>query len=322
LSTNVFVRGTTLFVAGTNNADGINIYGNADCCDYGGEGYGGEGIVYVEFFNPGGEGYGGEGCFCPPLFPGTISEPDYVFYGIESICVLAKGGDDVVRVSDLWLEKNLKIEGSGGDDCIQVFGCTSIGGNLDVWGGGGDNHIQVGDANGTTPLPLDAGTYYGFGHVQVGGRTVLMTGAGSDCIQVGGFTAYGDFKVQSGCGDDYVQLQDLWIGGKTLVFTQSGHDLVEIGNPWADDTDLSLESDEWSPIGVYFADIFDLRLGGGNDYLTFYEYVYTEEPLWLGGDGGRYDTLDLTALGISCEEFAYAHMLNGFEYCCDYYSVS
>jgi hypothetical protein len=196
---------------------------------------------------------------------------DDIYYGVQSIKINLKGGDDEVFVHGVELDKNLTINTGAGDDLVVfsyegaypndidgnvsittgdgddyvVMAGVEIGGNLTIDTGNGEDYVRIGDYHEYDTL-IYGYTGYVDGIVDVSGNTVIKTGNHDDQVvfqNAGGTYAieFGNLTVDTGAGDDYIGFgrdvdYDLHVHGDARFLLGKGDDRFDVDN---DNTDYS-----------------------------------------------------------------------------------
>jgi hypothetical protein len=194
-------------------------------------------------------------------------EIDADYYGVESIKIVLKGGDDEVFVRGITIEQGITIDTGTGDDLV-VFThgdyFNEIDGNVSITTGDGDDEVAFAGVEVTGNLTINTGNgeddvrigdnsdfysdYYAtdgevYGYVEIRGNTLINTGNHDDYVEIqpnGGYDDVqfrGNLTIKTGAGDDEIDFgsnndYDLQVHGNFLADLGAGDDLFDIDNDY------------------------------------------------------------------------------------------
>src|SRR5262245_29648504 len=174
-------KGDTLFITGTRAADSVIVIG-VD---------GHPGIVTVQVDN----------------------QPLTAHFGLANIDINLQGGNNFLAVLQVHLAGDLTIAAADGDNFLLLGYHTGYMPNL-IWGdlsvalGHGDNQVLLQES-------------------WIIADTTIATGDGANTVVLGdadspsdlGAVVLGNLLIETGAGDDLVEVVKSWVGGQTLIDT-------------------------------------------------------------------------------------------------------
>jgi hypothetical protein len=188
-------KGDTLFITGTRAADSVIVIG-VD---------GHPGIVTVN----------------------VDDQPLVAHFGLANIAIDLQGGNNFLAVLQVHLAGDLTVAAADGDSFLLLGYHTKYMPNL-IWGdlsvslGHGDNEVLLQESWIISHATIATGD---------GANTVVLGEADSPSDL--GAVVLGDLLIETGAGDDRVEVVKSWIGGQTLIDTVDGDDTVILGTHYA-----------------------------------------------------------------------------------------
>jgi hypothetical protein len=167
---------------------------------------------------------------------------------------------------------HIAIDLKGGENSLGVFQ-VNLGGDLTIAAGSGENYFLLGFHEFFMPNLIwgDLSVTVGLGpnvilleESWIVGNTSISTGDGLNTVVLGranspsdlGAALIGNLLIETGGGDDHVEVVKSWIGGQTLIDTDDGNDTVILGTHYATGSAIA---------GNVFADTLFVATGNGMD---------------------------------------------------------
>jgi hypothetical protein len=222
-------------------------------------------------------------------------EIDATYFGVESIKIVLKGGDDEVGVAGISIEQGITIDTGTGDDLVvftNYFDYNEIDGSVSMTTGDGDDDVLFAGSYVTGNLTINTGNgedYVGIGDY-AGDDEDVYSDYLEDYVHAHGYTEIrGNTVINTGANDDDVQIQpfgaegfagEVEFRGHLTINTAAGDDDVDFGGNY--DSDLHVHKN------------FSLQLGAGDDELDIdnndYSTRFYGKVIINGGAG--YDEID------------------------------
>lgn len=217
------------------------------------------------------------------------------FSGVTGdVFIRMRGGNDVVRVTNLVVPGDLLVDGAAGNDDITTgrgtiagqgrFAGTPSGplfvqGDLRVLGGGGADHFQLSDLHVQDTGVLNSGaaddTIFmerpaGSGaNVEFAGQLTILPGGGNDTVSVLGLVVDDNLVIDDAAGRARVFINSMDVNLDFIVVTDVLVDRVEIVNTSVDERLFISTIDGNDNVNVSaIADRLVVDVGAGHDTLT------------------------------------------------------